>query len=280
MNTLKYMIAAVSCASLLFGCSKADENPGYGPDGGGVVTVRFEAEGMKSGRNASSTLDDTTIGNVTGYRFTDGIFRETLHGEQGAVDGSYSFRPTGTSGEIVFIANDGEGLFGWMQPEISTYEEFMDASASIESMTSAGVLMTGRMELSEMQVPTMTVRMRRSVARIDLEIAESGVEIRKVSIRRASAISTRRNTRRAGNCARARAPGASPFIARTRRSPTLKSIGKGSTRRASASTSASRSTGTSRRKTKFTISRSSATTRNFGRTTTTRAPWRTIPQAK
>lgn len=184
MNTLKYMIAAVSCASLLFGCSKADENPGYGPDGGGVVTVRFEAEWMKSGRNASSTLDDTTIGNVTGYRFTDGIFREALHGEQGAVDGSYSFRPTGTSGEIVFIANDGEGLFGWMQPEISTYEEFMDASASIESMTSAGVLMTGRMELSEMQVPTMTVRMRRSVARIDLEIAESGVEIRKVSIRR------------------------------------------------------------------------------------------------
>ena len=60
------MIAAVSCASLLFGCSKADENPGYGPDGGGVVTVRFEAEWMKSGRNASSTLDDTTIGNVTG----------------------------------------------------------------------------------------------------------------------------------------------------------------------------------------------------------------------
>lgn len=184
MNSLKHMVAAALWATLLCGCSRSDDIGATGTGPGPVVEVRFEAEGMQSARSSASATDDSAICSVTGYRFSEGMFREALEGERNGADGSYSFRPTGLSGEIVFVANDGDGLFGWMQPEVSTYEEFMDVDASIGSMVSDGVLMTGRMELSEMQASTMTVRMRRSVARIDIEVAESGVEIRSVSIRR------------------------------------------------------------------------------------------------
>ena len=180
-NTLKYIIAAPSLAALLFGCSRADDGADTRPVSGTAVTVRFEAEGEGAGR--SLPADDGTIVQVSGYRFVDGTLIETLPGEKNGADGTYTFRPTGISGEIHFVANDGTEIFGHMRPGVSTFGEFSDVDAHIGSMLSDGVLMTGSMELSEMQ-GAQTVRMRRSVARIDLEIAESGVEIRSVAIRR------------------------------------------------------------------------------------------------
>ena len=145
---LIYM-AALCCGMFLpGGCSKTER-----PDAAdSALTVRFRTEQRDTDAGDGA---DGVIETVTAYRFVGGVLRETLPGTGGS-DGYYTFYPTDRAGEILFVANDRAG---------------------------ERLLMSGRAEFSDTQDSPATVTMRRSVARLDLEVRERGVEVLGVTIR-------------------------------------------------------------------------------------------------
>ena len=100
---------------------------------------------------------------------------ETLPGTGGS-DGYYTFYPTDRAGEILFVANDRAELFSAATAGAATLDAFHEIEASAEEMSGERLLMSGRAEFSDTQDSPATVTMRRSVARLDLEVRERGVE--------------------------------------------------------------------------------------------------------
>lgn len=180
MKLGKYLGAAVSVALLLAACSESPEDAAPMPGAGPVLSVRFEAEGALPVRAAA--VDDAEIGRVTGFRFVQGTLQEILEGGSSS-EGLHTFYPAALEGELRFVANAPEGLFGALRPGGSTLEEFLALGASVDAMASDRILMTGRMELTAVSDGVATVRMTRSVARVDLVSEERGVEVRSVVIR-------------------------------------------------------------------------------------------------
>lgn len=175
------MIATAACAAALCGCVKTDDSVLRGPESANVLSVRFETEGMGSGRSAYVSIDDSAIESVTAYRFTEGILQEILPGD-GLEGGTCTFHPTELSGSMHFVAN-GDGLFDALRPGESTFEEFRHVEAATAAMTDGRMAMSGSMEISSATSPATSVRMRRTVARIDISSTESGVEVLGVTVR-------------------------------------------------------------------------------------------------
>lgn len=187
-NRLKYLLFLLPGLLLTTGCNKSLETDLAVSGTENRITVRLVADGLVSGRNSSQTntppdnLNDSAIEQVTGYHFIQGTFREALQGERLDTDGTYTFYPRELSGVIYFVANDFSEIFGTLQPESSSLEEFLNISAPTATMASNRLMMTGRMELSAHQTAT-TIRMKRSVARIDIASEEQGVTVQRVTIR-------------------------------------------------------------------------------------------------
>ena len=180
MKIGKYLGAAAFAVLLHPACSESPEDAAPMPGAGPVLSVRFEAEGALPVRTAEA--DDAAIGRVTGFRFVQGTLHEILEGESPS-EGLHTFYPTALEGELHFVANAPEGLFDALRPGGSTLAEFLALGAPVGAMVSDRVLMTGRMELPAESGRAATVRMTRSVARVDLVSEERGVEVRSVSIR-------------------------------------------------------------------------------------------------
>lgn len=180
MKIGKYLGAAAFAVLLHPACSESPEDAAPMPGAGPVLSVRFEAEGALPVRAAEA--DDAAIGRVTGFRFVQGTLHEILEGESPS-EGLHTFYPTALEGELRFVANAPEGLFDALRPGGSTLAEFLALGAPVGAMVSDRLLMTGRMELPAESGRAATVRMTRSVARVDLVSEERGVEVRSVSIR-------------------------------------------------------------------------------------------------
>ena len=184
---LKLSIQVFSGILLLAGCSKLPETELPFLNKEGALTVHLQPDGMtvsqRSDRSGTAPTDDSAIEQVTAYRFSQGLFREAVSGEQLGADGTYTFYLKELSGELYFLANGRTELFSELQPGLSSLDDFLSLHASTADMTDRRFLMSGRMDLQEASSSLQTVRLRRSVARLDIASEDRGVEVHSVVIR-------------------------------------------------------------------------------------------------
>ncbi len=189
MNLIKHLIFALFGAIILQGCDQSLYNEPAFPNDSRTLYVRLQPEGLTvasaSERSEASPddIDASSIESVVGYRFSQGIFQEAVAGEQLHTDGTYTFYLKELSGDIYFIANGNTELFAGLQAGVSSLEEFLESHLPTDSMTRQRFLMTGRMTLDGEHSSASTIRMRRSVARLDLATSERDVKVRRVTIR-------------------------------------------------------------------------------------------------
>lgn len=176
-NISKLTISLIAGMLATVGCTEShDDNTAARPQTAEITVALRPAGFVRSG-----AADDSTTGTVTGYRFVGGVLAEALRGEAAGNDGLYTFRPSALEGEIRFVANDTEDIFGRYDASGVSEEEFLTTDAAIDALAADLLMMTGQMVLDAGNRPT-TVTLRRSVARIDIEAADSDVEILEVSI--------------------------------------------------------------------------------------------------
>ena len=185
LNLIKYTMLIVSGVLLSAGCDKpSDDDFTTGTDR--TLTVQLKPDGLSSfglsDTKSTTSVDETSIGSVTGYRFTEGILREIIPGSGRGTDGVYTFPTKELTGEIYFIANDDTQIFNDLQPGITRLSQFLALDAAAESMVGERLLMTGWMNLEESLSTLPAISMRRSVARIDIVSQDRGVTVQSVSI--------------------------------------------------------------------------------------------------
>ena len=176
-------------ALLTLGCDKHTEFGGPFPGTDGVLTVRLKADGLTAlsasdtKDSFAKTVDETSIGQVTGYRFLNGVFQEAIPGESVSADGNYQFHAQELSGTLYFVANGDAQMFGTLEPGITSLDDFLHIHATTDAMTRNGLTMTGTLELDEAAGAVTTVLLRRSVARLDIVSQDRGVQVESVVIR-------------------------------------------------------------------------------------------------
>ena len=140
-----------------------------------MITVRLSSD------NSTATGIESVINHVTGYRFVDGMLEEVITPSQAENTDLYTFTPATFSGTIYILGNSTllKGL-ETLVPECTTLEEFLSIEGRIEELTGDGLLMTGKTVLNEST--SAVVPMTRSVARVDMESFEKGVQVQQVTI--------------------------------------------------------------------------------------------------
>lgn len=163
--------------SMLLGISGCDDNIDLlVPEDSKTITVRMSSD------NLSGTDYESVINDVTGYRFVNGILDEVIVPSQTGGANIYTFVPSTFSGTLYILGNSKllKGL-GTLVPGYSSLDEFLSTEGSIDEMTGNGLLMTGMTELDKLS--SVVVPMTRSMARVDMESFEKGVQVLKVTIR-------------------------------------------------------------------------------------------------
>ena len=171
-RVFKYILIIITELPVIMGCN--DNLNSLESEKFKSMTVKLASD------NLSGAEGDSHINNVTGYRFVDNIFKETIIPSRAGAENLYTFAPTTFSGTLYILTNskslkETEKL----TPEVSTLEDFLSIEGSIKEMTEDGFLMTGKVELEE---SLCVVPVTRSIARVDIESFEKGVQVQKVII--------------------------------------------------------------------------------------------------
>ena len=150
-----------------------------------MFTVQLETESLATAKNsvANGNSDNTAIRQVIGYRFSEGILREIVPGIESDAEGTYTFPLKELSGDLRFVANDETGIFSQVEPESTSLEAFLLHSTTVDRMAGDRFLMTGSTEIKTQNTTVPSIRMRRSVARIDLFNPDRGVTVHHITIR-------------------------------------------------------------------------------------------------
>ena len=177
MNTRIFKLISIffSALPVITGCNENLDMPE--PGNSKLVTVRLSYD-FSSGTDAESVIN-----NVTGYRFVNGSFVEAITPSRSGDANLYTFAPASFAGTLYVLCNSSllNGLES-LVPDYSSLEEFLTLEGDVEEMTGDGFLMSGKTELAE-SASSSIVPMTRSVARVDIESFEKGVQVQKVIIR-------------------------------------------------------------------------------------------------
>lgn len=133
-----------------------------------------------------SVSADSRIESLDAYRFESGVLAEVFQGLQPQSDGHYVLDAGEFSGTVYFIANsDNVPEFGSMEAGTGI-GDFLAVKAAAEQMVSGDLfLMSGCAELGRW-MPVVGMNLRRSVARVDIESLDAGVEVLGAVIRNAA----------------------------------------------------------------------------------------------
>lgn len=184
MKHWKYIPLGLLGLLLMSGCSQRWQDELTGPNGTHKFTVRFETAALGTvQKNETTALDETAITEVKGYRFQEGVLQEILVGDDLLQDGTFAFYPTTNTGDIYFVTNDSNDVFGEVKAGTTTLDEFLKTESSTTSLATSHIVMTGSLSLSGTTTTTPTVSLRRAVARLDIVSPDSGVAVRSVTIR-------------------------------------------------------------------------------------------------
>lgn len=134
--------------------------------------------------NVRLTADGSAVRSIVAFRFEDGILKERFDNLETGSDGTLNMYFTDRSGILFFWANAGSVIDGaGFTVGETALETFMEQTATAGMMTSDGITMTASVRL-EGTGSEITVRLIRSVARIDLVSYSEDVSVSKVTVRR------------------------------------------------------------------------------------------------
>lgn len=177
---MKYNFIACCLFAFLLGTGCTAETEFSDTSAAGQLSVILKPAGLQG---TVATTDDKRMNDVKAFRFDDGQLQETYGPLVPGDDGRCYLNLADNRGTLYFLANASQvTALEALVPGATTLDDFLALSASTSDMTEHGLLMSGREELGSQSVSELTVAMTRSVARIDLESTDQGVEVLQVCI--------------------------------------------------------------------------------------------------
>lgn len=177
---MKYNFIACCLFASLLGAGCTAETEFSDTPAAGQLSVILQPAGLQG---TVATTDDKRMNDVKAFRFDDGQLQETYGPLLPGDDGRCYLNLADNRGTLYFLANASQvTALEALVPGATTLDDFLALSASTSDMTEHGLLMSGREELGSQSVSELTVAMTRSVARIDLESTDQGVEVLQVCI--------------------------------------------------------------------------------------------------
>lgn len=173
---IKYCIGVLAALCLTAGCGKKEIIAGALAGDG--VTARLKVTGLTG---VSEDNQGGEVENLKGFRFEDGILKEIFPSLTVDEAGNCLISPSEKKGELYFVANP-EAVDGMeeLAAGVTDLADFMRLRL-VSGRIGSGVLpMTGSMPLDE--GGESVVRLKRSVARVDLSSFSKGISIRSVKI--------------------------------------------------------------------------------------------------
>lgn len=176
---MKYILTVASAGLfLLSGCQKEKIRQDNAADGSLRISI------ISSGMNYGITTEsETNIHTLDAYHFENGILSESFNSLQIDEKGVCRLDIKQKNGILYFLANDANITSrANLTNNVTTLEEFLQLTATADEMTSKNLLMSGHTELDG-ENASLSVSLKRAVARIDLESAFQDAEVNSITIR-------------------------------------------------------------------------------------------------
>lgn len=176
---MKYILTVASAGLfLLSGCQKEKIRQDNAADGSLRISI------ISSGMNYGITTEsETNIHTLDAYHFENGILSESFNSLQIDEKGVCRLDIKQKNGMLYFLANDANITSrANLTNNVTTLEEFLQLTATADEMTSKSLLMSGHTELNG-ENASLSVSLKRAVARIDLESAFQDAEVNSITIR-------------------------------------------------------------------------------------------------
>ena len=176
---MKYILTVASAGLfLLSGCQKEKIRQDNAADGSLRISI------ISSGMNYGITTEsETNIHTLDAYHFENGILSESFNSLQIDEKGVCRLDIKQKNGMLYFLANDANVTSrANLTNNVTTLEEFLQLTATADEMTSKNLLMSGHTELDG-ENTSLSVSLKRAVARIDLESAFQDAEVNSITIR-------------------------------------------------------------------------------------------------
>lgn len=176
---MKYILTLASAGLfLLSGCQKEKIRQDNAADGSLRISI------ISSGMNYGITTEsETNIHTLDAYHFENGILSESFNSLQIDEKGVCRLDIKQKNGMLYFLANDANITSrANLTNNVTTLEEFLQLTATADEMTSKSLLMSGHTELDG-ENTSLSVSLKRAVARIDLESAFQDAEVNSITIR-------------------------------------------------------------------------------------------------
>lgn len=176
---MKYILTVASAGLfLLSGCQKEKIRQDNAADGSLRISI------ISSGMNYGITTEsETNIHTLDAYHFENGILSESFNSLQIDEKGVCRLDIKQKNGMLYFLANDANVTSRTnLTNNVTTLEEFLQLTATADEMTSKSLLMSGHTELDG-ENNSLSVSLKRAVARIDLESAFQDAEVNSITIR-------------------------------------------------------------------------------------------------
>lgn len=176
---MKYILTVASAGLfLLSGCQKEKIRQDNAVDGSLRISI------ISSGMNYGITTEsETNIHTLDAYHFENGILSESFNSLQIDEKGVCRLDIKQKNGMLYFLANDANITSrANLTNNVTTLEEFLQLTATADEMTSKSLLMSGHTELDG-ENTSLSVSLKRAVARIDLESAFQDAEVNSITIR-------------------------------------------------------------------------------------------------
>lgn len=176
---MKYILTLASAGLfLLSGCQKEKIRQDNAADDSLRISI------ISSGMNYGITTEsETNIHTLDAYHFENGILSESFNSLQIDEKGVCRLDIKQKNGMLYFLANDANITSrANLTNNVTTLEEFLQLTATADEMTSKSLLMSGHTELDG-ENNSLSVSLKRAVARIDLESAFQDAEVNSITIR-------------------------------------------------------------------------------------------------
>lgn len=143
------------------------------------LSVRFSMPNQQNAGGLSSEID-----NISAFRFEDDILKEIISNIAINDEGVADMNLASTNGNLYFLAN-AAGIIedNNFQADNTSEEDFLSIKSDIDGMSQRGITMTGKASLSGNENNNLTVAIRHSMARIDLESYSVDANVHSVRIK-------------------------------------------------------------------------------------------------
>lgn len=143
------------------------------------LSVRFSMPNQQNSGGLSSEID-----NISAFRFEDNILKEVISNISINEEGIADINMASTRGNLYFLANAARIIEdNNFQVDNTSEEDFLSIKSDMEGMNHRGITMTGKADLTGNDDNNLTVAIRHSVARIDLESYSVDANVHSVRIK-------------------------------------------------------------------------------------------------